>query len=101
MKSRKEILVDGYTRFCLTAIVVLLAALVLCVWVQQGTILPSANAADDAPAAANSTNWGAQSSAMVKAQDQTNARLDELIKLLKSGEVKVQTTSKGGGDDSK
>lgn len=98
MKTKREVFVDGYTRFCLAAIVVLLAALVLCAWVGQGPMIPAANA-ETATEDANYGDAAAQRKAMVKVQEQTNARLDDLIKLLKSGEVKVQVSEKGGGSD--
>ena len=82
---------DAYTRFCLGAVVVLLAVLVVGVWAQQD-VLPSATAAAPGEGSAekpfgDAAGWR---DAMVKAQTETNARLDELIRLMKSGEMKVQ-----------
>jgi hypothetical protein len=75
---------DLYTRFCLTAIAVLLTALVLTLWCELPSGSPAATAAEPPFDAA------AQRADMVKAADRTNAKLDELIALLRSGEAKVQ-----------
>lgn len=93
---------DGYVRFCLTAIVVLLAGAVLLLAAGQDALLPAATAA---PAGedqlfGNSSAWR---DSMLKATEKTNSKLDELITLLKSGEVKVQVGSdkaSGAGDAS-
>jgi len=78
-----EIRVDGYTRLCLTAIAVLLTVLVVGLWAEA----PLAS-----PAQAGDTfgDTGARIAAQLEAAQKTNAKLDELIGLLTSGQVKVQ-----------
>ncbi len=80
--------VDWYTRFCLTAIAVLLTVMILGLWAQAVPGASAARAGDAATFLDNSRSQ--QLAAMVKAQEQTVDKLDEIVKLLKSGEVKVQ-----------
>lgn len=89
MNKRIEIRVDAYTRVCLTAIAVLLTATVLGLWCQAGPWTPTASAAG---AATDGTfgDMGGRIAAQLDAANKTNAKLDELIGLLKSGQVKVQ-----------
>lgn len=75
--------VDNFTRFCLGAITVLLVVMALTLWVQTPSA-PSAHAAEEL------FNTSAQRQEIVDTQKETNKRLDELIDLLKSGDVKVQ-----------
>ncbi len=82
-QEKVTVRVDGYTRVCLTAIVVLLTALVIGLWAE----IP---AAIDARAAEPFLNSSAQREETIKAVEATNERLDKIITLLKSGEVKVQ-----------
>ncbi len=83
--------VDGYTRFCLTAIAVLLTVLIIGLWAEG--VPGSAEArAEKAPVFGDT---GAQRQVLVDAQKATNAKLDELIALLKSGQVKVQVVQPG------
>jgi hypothetical protein len=89
--GQRETRGDVYTRFCLGAILVLLAALTVGVWAQQD-VLPSATAAAPGEGSAekpfgDAAGWR---DATIKGQADMNSRLDELIRLLKSGEVKVQ-----------
>ena len=86
-----QVKVDGYTRLCLTAIALLLTVLVIGLWADGVPV------ADRADAAEMFLNSSAQRKALIKAQEQTNAKLDELIKVLKGGEVKVKLV---GGDAS-
>jgi cell division protein FtsB len=87
--------IDGYTRFCLTAIMALLTVLILALWVATPSTTPAARAADEAPA--NGVfNAGAQRVAAVDAAnatngklDATNQKLDRIISLLESGQAKV------------
>ncbi len=88
--------VDGYTRFCLTAIVVLMTIMIVGLWAERSPTGDMANAAE---------RYQRQSvlglSDMVRVQERTIAKLDEIQKLLESGNVKVQvveqpTTSDGG-----
>ena len=59
------------------------------------------NFATDGEPNPSNANGLAQRNSMIKAQEATNAKLDELIKVLKSGEIKVQLQSDGktGGVD--
>jgi hypothetical protein len=86
-----EIKVDRYTRFCLTAIAVLLTILILGLWMQAVPTPPSASAGE------LFNDSAAQRSAIVDEAKATNSKLDELISLLKSGDIKVQV--QGGEKD--
>jgi len=82
-----KVRLDGYTRGCLTVIAVLLTVLILGLWSDM-SFSRSARAAED--------GFGDSSAIrkdMLKAQEQTNVKLDDLMKLLKSGEVKVQVSA--------
>ncbi|MHC4982558.1 MAG: hypothetical protein ACYTF6_05245 [Planctomycetota bacterium] len=91
--------VDGYTRFCLTAISVLLTVLIIALWAEG---VPSADEAraEDPRLFGDSA---AQREELTSLQQQTIAKLDELIALLRSGEAKVQLAQPGenrpGGKD--
>ena len=76
--------VDGYTRFCLTAIAILLTVLVIGLWADGVRPLGEARAAE------KFLDTGAQRQEMVAAQERVNAKLTELVELLKSGQAKVQ-----------
>ena len=93
MSDRKlTVKVDAYTRVCLTAVAALLTLLVIGLWSQAGPPMPPAQAAEQFggdPAALRA--------AIVDAQKQTTAKLDELIGVLKSGEAKVQVIDNGAG----
>ena len=84
--------IDNYTRVCLTFIAVLLTVLIAGLWAQ----VPLAG---DARAAEPFIDASAQRFAAVKAQEQTNQKLDELIALLRSGDVRVQTVEPKDKDD--
>jgi hypothetical protein len=87
-KRKVEVRVDAYTRVCLTAIAVLLAVTVLGLWSQcaPGPI--------PAQAGVTGTDGFGDTNARIAAQldeaRKTNAKLDEIAKLLSSGQVKVQ-----------
>ena len=88
---------DGYSRFCLTAIAVLLTLLVIGLWAEN------VGQTHQAVAAEKFLDTSAQRQALLDAQKQTNVKLDELIRVLKSGEVKVRLAdgglkAQGGGD---
>jgi low affinity Fe/Cu permease len=85
--------VDRYTRFCLTAIAVLLTLTVVGLWNDAGPRPPSAQAAEPFGDA------GGQRDAMLRSQDKTNSKLDELITLLRNGEAKVQVVEGGKKED--
>ena len=83
--------IDGYTRFCLSAIVVLLAVLIIGLWA-EGPISPVPDAAGADVSKTPSgilPNAGAQRLAMIKAIGATNDKLDKIINLLKSGNIRV------------
>lgn len=78
--------VDGYTRVCLTAIAVLLTVLIVGLWANHSPT-PDAAFAGGVPRAINPQS---QRDAVAEAQRAGNAKLDELIELLKSGDVQVK-----------
>jgi len=97
-QTRYQVKVDNFTRLCLAAICVLLVVLILGLWA-EGVPPDRAKAADPPKVFGDSA---AQRDEMVKFQKQTVEKLDELITLLKSGEVKVQvaqTGEKAGGGE--
>ena len=113
MKTEKQttVQVDRYTRFCLTTIAVLLTLLIIGLWADGITTAGHAQAADSRskfkdPTAAKAFKegrWGTSSATgkMAATQQQTNAKLDELIRLLRTGDAKVQIvgeTPKAGGE---
>jgi hypothetical protein len=83
----KTVLVDGYTRFCLTAIVVLLTMLIVGFWADG---VPMARDAGAAEPMRYQPQSAIDTSEMTKVQGQTNEKLDKLIQLLESGTAKVQ-----------
>ncbi len=93
-EAKTAVRVDGYTRVCLTAIVVLLTLLVLGLWSER--LAPAA--AQAGPGGANGTpqairtlgNAGHERKSIVDQQKLTNQKLDEIIRLLRSGDVKVR-----------
>ena len=97
-KRYMNVQVDGYTRLCLTAIAILLTVVIIGLWAETtGPLNKTATARkyadEDAQQALNQGRWGTSSAPqqeMVKAQKEANTKLDELIQLLKNGEVKVQ-----------
>ncbi len=107
MKSEQHhsVTVDGYTRFILTAIAVLLT--VLAIGLYSETIDPirpvrAAVGYEDAAAkeAFEQGRWGTSSARgkkMVAVQHQTNVKIDELIRLFKTGEAKVQLRETAAG----
>jgi hypothetical protein len=79
--------VDGYTRVCLTAIAVLLTVVVLGLWAQAPLAAP---ASASGPGKDGFGDTGARIAAQLEAAQKTNAKLEEIARLLTSGEVKVQ-----------
>jgi len=75
---------DGYTRFCLTVIAALLTVLIIGLWTDAVQTL------DDAQAAEAFVDSSAQRKALIDAQQQTNAKLDQLISLFRTGQAKIQ-----------
>ena len=93
----KTVLVDRYTRFCLTAIVVLLTVLIVGFWADGVPMARNAGAAEP-------MRYQPQSaidiSEMTRLQGQTNEKLDKIARLLESGTAKVQMVAAadaGGG----
>lgn len=116
MERRRETVrmqVDAYTRVCLTAIAVLLTLTVIGLWSDRG---PGGRAAQartyspndkDAPDRAAQTDTSAekarveQVSPFVGLREETiksNEKLQELINVLRSGEVKVQVVKGEKGE---
>ena len=106
MKSEQEhsVTVDGYTRFILTAIAVLLT--VLAIGLYSEAIDPIRPVRADvgyedtkAKEAFEQGRWGTSSARgkMAAVQQKTNVKLDELIRLFKSGEAKVQVRETAAG----
>ena len=87
--------IDGYTRFCLTAITVLLTVMVIGLWAND----PASTVSDAAAAARKPVvlpsdqtilpNAGSQRLAILRATRATNEKLDKIVDLLKSGEIRV------------
>lgn len=100
-RKNTTVTVDGYTRVCLTVIAVLLTVLIVGLWAEDVSPASDAHAAQ-AKAFLDSS---AQRKAMLKAQEQTNAKLDELTALFRSGDAKVQlaggAAERSGGKDAR
>jgi hypothetical protein len=79
-------------RLTLIVAVMLLTAMVIGLWADRGTGLRSARAADQPFKDSIS-----QRKELVTAVQTTNAKLDELIQLFRSGQVKVQIAGTGAG----
>jgi hypothetical protein len=92
--------VDGYTRFCLSAIVVLLTVLIVGLWA-NGPVsdVSDASAAVKSPKSGSSTlnllDARAQRVGTLKAAQKTNRQLDKIITLLKSGDIRVSIADAG------
>lgn len=113
MKENNDIIarVDGYTRFCLTAITVLLGLLVIGLWADPVAFTTRTLAADpgyrdtEAQRAVQEGRWGTSSAPnkLAAVQAKTNEKLDELIGLFTGGKAKVQivegsTAGRGGSN---
>lgn len=88
------------SRLTLIAAIMVLVVMVIGLWADRGTGLRSARAADQPFKDSIS-----QRKELVGSIQTTNAKLDELIQLLRSGQVKVQISGggagKGGEDNAK
>jgi len=89
--------VDGYTKFCLTAITVLLTVLIVALWAER---VPAGRTAQGRVPSLDSSG---QRATMIKELQKGNAKLEELISLLRSGQVKVRVSvddkeALGGGN---
>ncbi len=82
--------VDAYTRVVLTTIAALLTLHLVALWAVLPPMSPQAEAAEEF------LNSAGQRAAMIEAQRATNARLDELVGLLKTGEAKVRLVDAEG-----
>ena len=101
--------VDGYTRVCLTAITMLLGMLVIGLWADFSPFNSRAQASEKSAAEARAKKagfrdhqaakavltegrWGTSSSPnkLAAEQQRTNDKLDELIRLFRSGKARVQ-----------
>jgi len=84
-KRRKvEIRVDRYTKFCLTAIIVLLIVLIVGLWADVTPV------SRDARAGEVWLDSSKQRQEVVTAIDKSNERLQQLVELFRSGQAKVQ-----------
>lgn len=81
--------VDGYTRVCLTAIAVLLTVLVLGLWAERSPALNEAHAG----LGKGIPDSGQQRQKMIEQLDGIAAKLDKMVKLLESGQAKVQVAA--------
>ena len=91
-KDRSTIVVDAYTRLCLTAIAVLLTLLVVGLLATEA--VPSVDRSVGAerrvqPERTILPNAGAQRDAILKAIQATNQKLDQIAQLLEGGKVRV------------
>jgi hypothetical protein len=77
---------DGYTRLCLGAIVVLVALLAMGLWAERAPMTEVVHA--EKPFLDSGTQ--VQLVQLLEAQRQTTAKLDELIRLFRSGQVTVK-----------
>lgn len=83
-RRHTEVRADGYNRFCLTAIVLLLGAAVAALWSDRPAVLPEARAAEVLP------DPGAQRREQTAVLREISTKLDKLLALLSSGNLKVQ-----------
>jgi hypothetical protein len=95
-RARITVRVDWYTRICLTVIAVLLTVVIAGLWADGVQLAPTARADDKVMF--DST---ADRKAMIAEQQSTNAKLDELIKVLRSGEGKFQVVDSPAASDKK
>jgi hypothetical protein len=86
-RQNVQVRVDGYTRVCLTAIAVLLTVLVVGLWAEGVRTSREARGAVQPP-----FDSSKQRGDLLKAQEQTSAKLEELIGLFRSGAAKVTVT---------
>ena len=85
-KEKMKVQMDGYTRGCLTIIAVLLTVLIIGLWANHTPLAGHATA--KGPFLDNSTQ--AQLVDLVKAQNKTTAKLDQMLQLLSSGRLRVR-----------
>ena len=88
-ETKIEVRVDKYTRVCLTVIAVLLTVMAIGLWSQA---VPGATpaSAGEKPADGTFGDMGSRVAAQLEAANKTNAKLDEILRALTGGQVKVQ-----------
>ena len=91
-KQRYEVRMDTYTRVCLTAIAVLMTVLIVGLWADHVPLAGKVQAAGAFVESGTQT----QLVEMVKAQKLTAAKIDQLIAVLKSGQVTVKLVNSDG-----
>jgi len=91
MKGQTKIVVDGYTRFCLTAIVVLLTVLIIGLWADGPSVTDEASAArkKKEPIPMVRAIEKAQRNQAAEEIKMTNRKLDRIIQLMESGKLTV------------
>ncbi len=97
-ESRTTVRVDGYTRFCLTVLAVLLTLLIIGLWANDG-VFPAGSSALAAPARDGVkvlTDAKVQRAAMISALEQTNRRLERILGILESGKLQVVVVERKG-----
>lgn len=91
--ERTTVVVDGYTRFCLTAIAVLLTVLIVALWASAPSGVPAAQAAPEVKVNTSETsgigNPAAQRQAVQQAIEQGNRTLDKIYDHLQNGKLQV------------
>ncbi|HET6428442.1 MAG TPA: hypothetical protein VFJ30_08535 [Phycisphaerae bacterium] len=88
-RERSSIVVDTYTRCCLTAIAVLLAVVAIGLWSEAPVTARASAAAPDADSPGGVGNPNVQRQAIIRELNETNRNLSEILTLLKSGKLKV------------
>ena len=94
-QKRATVVVDGYTRCCLTAIVVLLTVLIIGLWAngpdlaQSGLAAPRFRADATKKVPMVSATAQAQRDKIVSAIEITNQKLETLTSFLKGGKLEV------------
>jgi hypothetical protein len=87
--------VDGYTRFCLTALVVLMSVLIVGLWTEGVPAPVRAGAAG--PEESTVERYQPRSAIdidkLVAVQERAIVKLDEIKKMLESGQAKVQVVA--------
>lgn len=90
-RKRHEVRLDTYSQLCLTAIAVLMTVLIIGLWADRAPLASQAQAKGPFMESGTQT----QLVAMVKAQQKTVAKLDQLLSVLKSGQVRVRIVNAG------
>lgn len=90
---QRTLRLDAYTRLCLTALIVLLSLLVGLLYAHLPSLTPSAQAQQSEVKRANDPlaipNAWAQRDAQTRVIEETNKKLDKIIDLLESGQIKI------------